>query len=343
MQDTLQFFEGRATPKKSPTYPIDSLTYGAELEFGNCKIGSPLPEGASWNDQDYTCVSSTGIANDPKGITYQYGGEINTKPFASIDDLVDHIQQIQNCLHPSAIINYRSNLHIHVRVPGLREDLENCKKLLRYIDTYQQEAFDIVETIPEPSENLPPEVLLWARKRRNRRHRSHQYKLPKARVEAALAAKTTTEFFEEQVPMSPKGRMYITQRAGINLRSLSSTTNTIEFRHFPGTLDAEEMRSAIRWCQNFLDAALNWDNFTPTDILNEHGPYTFPDFQPYEFETEQVYQWTNVGENSRETVLNRLKYIRQHLDIDDMRTTSAEVYKLIKEVEGTSPLWIFPK
>lgn len=337
MQDILQFFEEKAPPKKSPTYQIDSLTYGAELEFGNCRIGGPLPEGASWNDQDYTCVSSTGIANDPKGVTYQYGGEINTKPFAAIDDLVDHVQKIQNCLEPSAIVNYRSNLHIHVRVPGLKDDLETLKKLLRYVDSYQQEAFDIVETIPEPSGDLPPEVLFWAKRRRNRRHRSHQYKLPKARVEAALSAKTTTDFFDEQVPMSSKGRMYITQRAGINLRALSTETNTIEFRHFPGTLDAEEMRSAIRWCRDFLDAALNWDNFTPTDILKEHGPYTFPDFQAYEFETEQVYQWTNVGKNPREIVLNRLSYLRQHLDIDNMSTTSAEVYKLIKKFEGTSP------
>ena len=143
--------------------------------------------------------------------------------------------------------------------------------------------------------------------------------------------------------MTSKGRMFATQRAGINLRALWSETNTIEFRHFPGTLDAEEMRSSIRWCRDFLDAALNWDDRTPTDILNECGPYTFPDFQPYEFETEQVYQWTNVNLNSRDEVLSRLAYIRQHLDIDDMSTSSVDVYKLIKGVEGSSPLWVLKK
>ena len=140
----------------------DGWSYGVELEYGNSYRFCELPEGASWNDKDNTCVSSTGIANDPDGKLYKYGGEINTKPTYSIEEQIAHIKEINSRLSPSPLVNYRSNLHIHIRVPGLRDDLEACKKLLRYIDKYQQQAFDIVEIIPIPSKNgLSPEVYEW--------------------------------------------------------------------------------------------------------------------------------------------------------------------------------------
>jgi hypothetical protein len=173
-------------------YDKASFTYGVELEYGDSYRFNELPTGAKWNDKDNTCVSTTGIANDPLGLLYKYGGEINTKPTDTVKEQIEHIAAINAMLQPAPVVNYRSNLHIHVRVPGLKDDLDSCKKLLRYINEFQQQAFDIVETIPVPSKSmLEPEVYEWALKRMKRRQKSHQYKLPESRVNAMMNAKTT--------------------------------------------------------------------------------------------------------------------------------------------------------
>jgi hypothetical protein len=320
------------------SFSVKDWTYGVELEYGNCdRTIANLPDGAQWNALDNTCVSSTGIANDPQGKLYKFGGEINTRPTTTVDEQVEHIAKVNKFLRdngPAPIVNYRSNLHIHIRVPGLKDDLPALKKLLRYINTYQQQAFDIVETIPVPDRNtLAPEVYTWAKKRYDRRQTSHQHKLPQKRVDAMLAATTPTEFWYEHAHKDAKGNpaWFQCPRAGINLRQLFEETNTIEFRHFPGTLKVTEMRSAVNWCRDFLELALNYDDVPPVKLL-ETNKYAFPDFQPYEFETEQVYQFTNFDKNSRKVVNERLTLIRESVKIDDMDTPSTEVYKRVLEI-----------
>jgi len=324
--------------RHSMGFSTDKWSYGVELEYGNCdRRILELPDGASWNSLDNTCVSSTGIANDPQGKLYHFGGEINTRPTFNIDEQVEHIAKINKFLRengPAPIVNYRSNLHIHIRVPGLNTNLKMLKQVLKYVHTYQQQAFDIVESIPVPDpKTMPPLQYEWAKKRMNRRKTSHQHKLPQARYEAMMAATTPEQFWHEHAHKDAKGNpaWFQCPRAGINLRQLFEETNTIEFRHFPGTLKAGEMRSAIRWCHDFLDLAIHDDDAAPAELLNGNK-YTFPDFQPYEFETEQVYQFTNFDKNSRKVVDNRLTLIRESVKIDDMDTPSTETYKRILEL-----------
>lgn len=322
------------------TYDVKKWTYGVELEYGNCdrKI-IDLPDGAKWNSLDNTCVSSTGVANDPQGKLYQYGGEINTRPTFTADEQVEHIARVNKYLRdngPAPIVNYRSNLHIHIRVPGLHTNLKALKQLLTYVNTFQEQAFAIVEDIPVPDRNtLPPHEYVWHKKRYDRRLTSHQHKLPFKRVEAMLAATTPTEFWHEHAHKDAKGNpaWFQCPRAGINLRQLFEETNTIEFRHFPGTLKANEMRSAINWCRDFLNLALNEPDTMPAALL-DRNKYTFPQFEPYEFETEQVYQYTNFDKNSRKVVAERLEALRQRVAIDDMATSSKEVYAVIQEFEA---------
>lgn len=315
-------------------FSVKDWSYGVELEYGDCYRFGELPEGASWNDKDNTVVSSNGIANDPSGKLYSFGGEINTKPTDTISEQIEHIKDINKSLKPRFAINYRSNLHIHIRVPGLKDDLEAVKKLLRYVDTYQQEAFDIVEYIPKPDPNTMTEKeYKGALKRYKRRQKSHQYKMPENRVNAMLAATTTQEFFEEHAPLTEKGRMwYFAPRAGINLRQLWEETNTIEFRHFPGTSNLNEMNSCIRWCEDFLNAALNKEDVRPMD-LKDNG-YEFPKFQTYNFKMEEIYQWTNFDKNSRGVVEKRLEALRDLIDIDDVANVSyLDVYDAMLELK----------
>jgi hypothetical protein len=298
-----------------------------------------MPGGSKWSDLDNTCVSSTGIANDPKGKSYSFGGEINTAPTNSPEEQVSLITDINDYLckkGPAPIVNYRSNLHIHIRVPGLKDDLPMLKQLLTFINTHQQEAFDIVETIPTPNKELElvsAERYSWEKKRQNRRKVSHQAKLPETRVKEMLLAATPHEFFIHHAHKDAKGNpaWFQCPRAGINMRQLFEETNTIEFRHFPGTLNPQEMLSAIKWCHDFLDLAINNPETSPKSLLSTNN-YTFPDFQPYEFETEQVYQFTSFDKNSRKEVDRKLSALRKVIDIDNMETSSVDVYKFVKEM-----------
>ena len=318
------------------TFSVDTFSYGVELEYGNCDRRVELTDGAQWNFLDNTCVSSTGIANDPQGKLYQFGGEINTRPTSTIDEQVAHIDLINKTLAaggPAPIVNYRSNLHIHIRVPGLKDNLPALKQLLKYVHTYQQQAFDIVEDIPVPDKKtLPPLQYEWANKRYKRRLTSHQHKLPQKRYEAMMQATTPEEFWHEHAHRDAKGNpaWFQCPRAGINLRQLFEETNTIEFRHFPGTLKSNEMKSATTWCRDFLLLALT-DPDTPPSSLLETTKYDFPRFEPYEFETEQVYQFTNFDKNPRKEVEKRLTFLRERSIIDDMNTSSKEVYKHVLE------------
>lgn len=320
-----------------PLYNIEDWSNGVELEYGNFSVKSPLPEGAKINTLDNTVVSSTGIANDPKGELYEFGGEINTKPCFTIDDQINHIEEINRNLCPTPLVNYRSNLHIHIRVPGLIDDLASLKKFLRYVVTYQEQAFDIVEQIPVPDPRvLSPEVYEWALKRMKRRKKSHQHKLPQKRIDAMLAAKTPQEFYEEHAHRNAKGEpaWFQCPRAGINIRQLFEETQTIEFRHFPGTTDLYEMKSCIQWCYDFMDAALNHEDRSPMDIFNDRS-FVFPKFGEYEFETEQLYQYTNFDKNNRSTVKERLEALRSLIDIDDVRNVkSTDVYPMMLKLQA---------
>ena len=323
-------------------YSVSEFSYGVELEYGDSYRFCELPDGATWNAKDNTCVSTTGIANDPDGKLYAYGGEINTAPTMTITEQIDHITRINLALSPAPVINYRSNLHIHIRVPELHNDLDACKRLLRYVDRYQQQVFDTIQPIPTPDKNtLPPDVYAWELKRMKRRYRSHQNVLPKKRVAAMLQATNVKEFFEEHAHRNAAGQpsWFQCPRAGINLRQMWEETNTIEFRHFPGTMDMFEMESCLRWCQQFLNAALNEDDLSPREFhayAHALDIWKFPEFKPYEFETEQIYQWTNFDNNNKRDIEKRLTALRKEIDIDAIGiTTAKDVFPIMKKLQET--------
>lgn len=310
-------------------YDIQEFTYGAELEYGDVYRFDTLPEGASWNAKDYSIVSSTGIANDPSGKLYAFGGEINTKPTQTISEQLDHIESINTTLYPKPIINYRSNLHIHVGVPGLKDDLDALKRLLVYIDRWQDATYSLVEPIPVPNIGQSGHVYDWELKRYKRRLRSHQFHLPAHRVKAMLRAETPQQFFEEHAVLTSKGRMwYFMPRAGINLRQLWETS-TVEFRHFPGTLDIQELDYCLRWCQQFLYAAIVTGESPVRLAVKQRFLGKFPKFQPYDFEVEQLYQFTNLEHNKRSLVADRLEALCQLSDIDHQ--PAEYTYNIAKE------------
>lgn len=288
-------------------YGTSLWTYGAEHELADWDTRLPLPEGCTHNKKDYTIVNSNGIANDPKGKAWPYGGEINTPPTNNFTDQARIIGAIGR-MHPNATVNYRSNLHIHIHVPGLKDDLDMLKQVQAYIHKVGPIAVAHCEPIPKPTvEDYPePEALAGAMRRYKRRKVSHQTFLTPERLARQLAATTIQEFFELECPKDKKGGVmwHAQPRLAINLRQLRET-DTIEFRHFPGTLDYKELWTCLAFTHDFLLQAIighpDEGNLTKAKHFSRKN---FPKFQPYIHTLEEGYRRTcHDGSVPKEDIL----------------------------------------
>jgi len=288
-------------------YEIVTFTYGTELEFADVDITNILPEGCQWNKKDYSIVNSNGVANDPLGKTCKYGGEINTKPTSTISEQVSVVKEIINILYPEPVINYKCNLHIHIGIPGLKEDLSMMKQIYSYAYNMDERVFDIIDPMPVPIKLNSEDSKLEA-KRYHRNLISHRKKPTAKRFAEILASTTPQEFFENHATKDKNRKLCwaITPRDGINLRQLWET-GTIEFRHFFGTLDLEEIRSCLIWCSEFLNLAIN-DPITPPQIILKNNPnLKFPKSAKFDADLQRGYNLTNIAHHNRKQAMENIK------------------------------------
>ena len=269
-------------------------SYGAELELADIDRSRALPPGCGWDTKDFSMVNSDGIAVDPTGRVHDRGGEVQTMPTCTLSEQVQVFREVM-WTFPEAKVNYRSNLHLHVRIPGLGDDLEALKSLQRFIHEKFRDVVAVLEPIPRPTREQYPsfEAMEGAVWRFNRRKKSHQTFLTPQRVAHQLNAKTVEEFFRLEVPTTAEGKpMWHAQpRCCVNLRQLMQT-DTVEFRHFPGTCVAERFKAGLQWITYFIKAWQNNDSKQDLvdmalDIRDE-----LPKFEPYNHELETRYRLT---------------------------------------------------
>lgn len=258
------------------------MTVGVELEWADVDRHATIPEHlGSWNNQDYSIVNSDGHANCPTGATWRWGGEINTRPTETAAEQDEIVRQLSALLSPT--INYKCNLHVHVAAPRLLEDLELLKSTAQRMRKAEPFVYSVVEPLPRPTaEEFPdPEELKGAVKRWRRNLDSHQHSLSDERFAEMMSARTHQEFKDAHAaPTVTGGRAWhIAKRPGMNLRSLWKH-GTIEFRHFPGTADPEEIESACSWCLLFTQAAID-GQLSPREIY-ESRSWRFPTFRRYD-------------------------------------------------------------
>ena len=270
-------------------------SYGAEHEWADHPLDRDPPKGFGRDVNDVTIVNSNGIANDPKGKTYRFGGEFNTPPTTTIEGQVQCMERLKEH-YPEATINYRSNLHLHVRIPGLKDNLAMLKQLQSHIHRELPLVLaETVEPIPVPiPEEYPGTLeLKGARRRFARRRVSHQCFLSAHRVAYQCQATTVKEFFEREPPLSKeeprKPLWHLQPRVCVNLRQLLQT-DTIEFRHFPGTMDPRELQAAFTWVKMYTEAALADAPIHTLKILARG--WLFPLFLKYEHNVETRYRRT---------------------------------------------------
>lgn len=266
------------------------MTAGIELEWADVDRRAEIPPDLGrWNEKDYTIVNSDGRANHPTGAEWAFGGEINTVPTETAPEQADITRALAVLLRPT--INYRCNLHVHVRpAVDIRQDVEALKALARYIRNAEAFVYAVVEPVPLPqwADYQAGDAWAGAMKRYRRRLVSHHYRLPETRYAELMTATTPEEFVAAHAPKTKTGRrnFAIAPRPGINLRSLWKH-GTIEYRHFPGTADPVEVESCVAWALMFTEAALA--NAPSVDRLYESRAWHFPEFRPYDHQLELGY------------------------------------------------------
>jgi hypothetical protein len=266
------------------------VTFGAEFELVDWPRNEKLPDGMEIDDDSWSQVNSNGVAVDGPGKLYNLGGEILARPCGSPDDIAGQMAIIKR-LWPEATHNFRGGLHIHIRVPGLRDNLKKLKKLQSFVHKIMPDVFEAIDKVPIPvREDYPnEEAFKGAKANRALWKRSHQTLLSDVKFGRQMAARTPQEFFEAEALHPESGNLYwATQpRCCVNLRQMLQT-DTVEFRHYPGSADPIEVKNATLWCKAFMEAALDGSNVTAQELLAEYGPVIrgmkvpWPEFPPYD-------------------------------------------------------------
>lgn len=263
-------------------YDYTKWTYGCEHEFGDWDTSIQLPNSFTRAD-DWTLVNTNGIAVQPSIKTYPYGGEINTPPSKGILTQIEFLEELKSRYKLS--VNHRSNLHIHIRIPGLKKSLKELKIIQEYIHKELPKVINIIEPIPIGK-------TAGEKKRARRRKISHHTFLTEKRLKYQLSSKSVKQFFEREVPQDKNGNVmwHAQPRVCVNLRQLLQT-DTIEFRHFPGTLEIDKLYNCFNWCYRFLCTALS--QLDVVSLLEEEFDHNdFPRFPKFNLLREIKYQAT---------------------------------------------------
>ncbi len=281
---------------------LREATYGCELELGDVDTKIKLPRGNTWDYRDASVMNSNGTANDPEKVLNRYGGEIQVKHSDTPGGLLLNVSDVYAAL-PKKDFNFTTNLHVHIRVPGLRDDVKALKKIAEYLRVYGPGMFELIDPIPVPTHYgyNSSQAFKGAMKRYKRRKRSH-HTLPSERVfELLKQVQTPKEFYYAHAPWSERlkrPQFHLMQRPGVNLTQLWAPTETIEFRCFTMSPADYMLLSAFRFVYQFLKAAL-FTGETPKQILHNHQ-YHFQKFWPYNYRLDRIFQMTNVRHNKRE-------------------------------------------
>jgi len=282
-----------------------SWTYGVELEWPDVDVRTPLPDGWSWSRTDYTIVNSDGVANDPKHEIVLRGGELNSPPFYTSFEMGAAVDELAELLQPGH--NYRSNTHIHIRMPGLEDDLPLVKLIAERVHDYLPGCIDVFDPLDELlSEQDTEEELRAAHERRRHSKRSRHYFTSETRHKMRLQARNLEEFLACEVPHARNGRpcWSLAPREAVNLRSLKKH-GTVEFRCFSGTRSGLEVTAAAVLCGELLaEAATGGTSFG--DIIRMYLT-DLPRQVHYNHRLELGWQHTNFQHNDREVVRRRLR------------------------------------
>lgn len=261
-------------------YNKEDFTYGYEIEFGDIDRTVEIPKHlGAWEYCECDVLNLhdpyKGIAVDPAGINPPMGGEINTKPTNTWEEQVERIMEIKS-MFPNPTSSVVNHGHLHVRVPGLTEDIEMLKVLTAYFANNQQWIIPAMygfKELPEMKGDKNKTYLKYD----GGRHMPNwlSVNLQKAKN------------FEDYIRIYCCGKDGVSRgrplRFGINLYCLKHT-NTIEFRCLRSSTEERHIADSFAFAEDLIYAAL----VTGEDAnkILERNDYIFPPFNYSRWESD---------------------------------------------------------
>ena len=259
-------------------YDKNTFTYGAEIEWGDIDRRMSIPPTlGKWEYAETDIVNLRPPfeyrACDPLGKEPWMGGEVNMMPTKTWHEQVDRIMQLYEMFleygnqPTTGCVNHG---HIHVHVPGLKEDLASLKKLVAYIKANQQDTIDACYGFYEAKDmkscSGAKAYLKWDGGR----------PMPDFMADNIINLATDFDTF---IRLHAAGKDGVSMgrpwRFAINVYCMKHT-GTIEFRCFRSTTLRRELESQFKFVEKFIDAALN-DGPSVKEILAADN-YRFPPF-----------------------------------------------------------------
>lgn len=275
------------------TYNKKDFTWGYEVEWGDIDRRLEIP--ADLGKWEYAETDIVNIhepfqykACDPLGTDPYMGGEVNMMPTKTWEEQVDRILDLREFFkshgnQPSAsCVNHG---HLHVYVPGLKDDIDGLKRLVAYIKENQSAVIEHCYGFydhPEMKNSKGAKMYLKFDGGRP---------MPDYMCDNIINLATDFDHF---IKLHAAGKDGVSMgrpfRYAINTYCMKHT-GTIEFRCFRSTTDAQQIKDQFRFAEKFIDAALN-DGPSVNSILFEQGhQYNFP---PFVWDWKEYNGWANT-------------------------------------------------
>lgn len=284
-------------------YDKSNFTWGYELEFGDIRRDVPIPEHlGKWEHAETDIVNLIppyrGLACDPLGIEPPVGGEINTKPTKTWMEQVDRTFEIIEtfkALGQTPTASCVNHGHVHVFVPGLKDDIVGLKKLITYIRDNQHSAIDACyQYRVHPDMNMSKTAKTYLKWDGGR-------PMPDYMCNNIINKATN---FEDFIRLHAAGKDGVSMgrpfRYAINTYCMKHT-GTVEFRCYRSSTDRREIEDSFKFAEMFIDAALN--NGPDVREILFNNKFQFPKF---EYDSEMYLAWERTkydksrGEKKRE-------------------------------------------
>jgi hypothetical protein len=272
-------------------YTSDKFTWGYEIEWGDVDRRLTLPEHLGrWEFAETDIVNIHEpfkyVACDPLGTEPWMGGEINTKPTATWQQQADRVMElhqffVDNGNQPSAsCVNHG---HLHVFVPGLKDDVSSLKKLIAYIKANQTDTIEACYSFYETSEmKITKGAKMYLKYDGGRQ-------MPEYMCDNIVNLATDFKHF---IKLHAAGKDGVSMgrpfRYAINTYCMKHT-GTIEFRCFRSTTKREEVEAQFRFAEKFIDAALNGGPSVKEILAAD--TYKFP---PFVWDLSEYLGWKNT-------------------------------------------------
>jgi hypothetical protein len=269
-------------------YDPNTFTYGFEIEWGDIDRKMQIPEElGSWEYCETDIINLIepyrGLGSDPRGINPPVGGEINMMPTKTWQHQVDNIMKVKELFDdhgtpPTAgCVNHG---HLHIHVPGLIEDIDALKRMMRYIKENQHVVMDRVyqfRVYPNMEQTKTAKTYL--------KHDGGRIAPDWLLENLATVPVDFNDWLRVHCCGKDAKTLSRPFRYGIHTYALKNS-KTVEFRCFRSSIDRREIEDSFRFAAAFMDAALN-DGPDVQEILLSYD-YKFP---PFTYEHEMYMGW----------------------------------------------------